>query len=222
MRPSEPLLDWIRNHIKAKGLNTAALAEKAGLPRGRTRKILGGSEPMELDEFLLLSQALDITPQDLGLGEVEVEGLEEPEEEPASELRVAAPHEEQRLEVNPWGNQVEQSFRFAFELGCDFLFQAAADELEGSGLPRKVLETWAGREVPIKLDAAYHQYNNPRYDPGGITLTLSFDALYECRFPWSAIRTVLLFPAPPEPELEPELEEEEEPAAKGAPFLRLV
>ncbi len=220
MRPSEPLLDWIRNYTRAKGLNTATLAEKAGLPRARTRKILTGVEPMELDEFLVLCQALNITPHDLGMVEVDYGDATDPEEVLASALRAAAPHEQQRLVVNPWGNQVEQSFRFAFELGCDFLFQAAADELEGSGLPPKVLKTWSGREVPIKLDAAYHQHNNPRYDPGGITLTLSFDALYECRFPWSTIRTVLLFPAPPEPE--PELDGEEEPTSTGAPFLRLV
>ena len=43
--PSEALLSWLRDLIKRKGLNTAAVAERAHLPRARVRKLLAGTEP---------------------------------------------------------------------------------------------------------------------------------------------------------------------------------
>ena len=39
-------------------VNAAALAEATGLPRTRTRKIISGSEPMLLDEFMAIGVAL--------------------------------------------------------------------------------------------------------------------------------------------------------------------
>ncbi|MEZ4239076.1 MAG: hypothetical protein R3F59_23575 [Myxococcota bacterium] len=102
----------------------------------------------------------------------------------------------------------------AFALGCDFHFSADPAELEGSGVPQAVIERFAGRGLPIEMNAQYHDKNNPRYDEGGITLTLSFDALYDCRFPWSSVRHVLFLPL-----YEPRAPEEEKPSR---PHLRLV
>jgi hypothetical protein len=55
----------------------------------------------------------------------------------------------------------------------------------------------------------------------GIHLRLGFDALYDCFFPWTAIRQVRFFPATPELDDEPEEEAAPDKPA-GAPFLRLV
>jgi len=208
-RPSQDLLEWLRSRITERGLNTAAVAESAGLPRSRVRRILSGAEPMLVDELLQLSQVLELSPSDFGLTEPEAE-----EVGPAP-VRVASRHEEAPVTADPWGNHPEQIFRFAFRLGCDFLFLASVEELDGSGVPAEVLSRYEGGEVPIKLDAAYHQYNAPRYESTGVTLTLSFDALYDCRFPWTSIRQVILTP------VVPEADEPEEPEQQG-PMLRLV
>lgn len=215
-RPSDQLLTWLRELIQKKGLNTAALAERAGLPRARVRKLLAGAEPMLVDELMQLSGALDIKPGDMGLAQLDdvaddaVEGPE-PLEAPAAEVK-----------VDPFGNHPEQMFRVAFGLGVDFFFLCDVAQLEGSGVPEPVLQQYANGELPIKLDAAYHSYNAPRFGEHGITLTLSFDQLYECSFPWSAIRQFILFPAEPvQPETPDEAPEPTEPT-KGAPFLRLV
>jgi transcriptional regulator with XRE-family HTH domain len=214
-RPSDPLLAWLRTHLERKRLNTARLAESAGIERARLRKILAGTEPMLVDELLGISRALDLSPSDLA-------GADIPEVIPGAEarpLRVAEDDEDVGPKVDPWGNQPEQLFRIAFGLGCDFFFLSEAAQLEKSGIPESVLTQYRGRDLPVKLDAAYHQYNQPRYDPVAVTLTLSFDALYDCRFPWSAIKQVIFYPVPPEPEPTEEIEEEK---PKGAPHLRLV
>ena len=78
--------------------------------------------------------------------------------------------------------------------------------------------------MPIKLDAAYHKYNQPLYDATAITLTLSFDALYECRFPWSAIKQVIFYPLyeAPEDSEEDNPPAPDEPSPSGGSHLRLV
>ena len=208
---SEALLRMLRELMKKRGLNTAAVADAAGIDRGRVRKVLKGAEPMTVDELLRLGQALHIGPADLGLPDAMSERVTHDAPPPVE----AAPT---NLGLDPWGNQPEQLFRVGFELGCDFLFLARADDLEGSGVPAHVLTQFAGRDVPIRLDATYHRYNEPRYDAAGVTLTLSFDALYDCRFPWSSVRQVMFFPATPEGA--PVAEDDEKPPER--PVLRLV
>lgn len=207
-RPSEPLLTWLRGVLDERGISVARLAKQTGLARPRTRRILTGREPMNVDELLLISQTLELSPQDLGLGSAELEAAEDEVSDTDTEAS-AAPAEPV---VDPWGNQPEQLFRIAFALGCDFFFTTEVSELTDSGVPGQVLEQYRGRELPIKLDAAYHRDNDPRYGEDGITLVLSFDSLYTCTFPWSAIRQFILFPSPPEAEPEPE----------PVPHLRLV
>ncbi|MBA2321954.1 MAG: helix-turn-helix transcriptional regulator [Deltaproteobacteria bacterium] len=208
-RPSDPLLDWLRKKLDEKGMNTARIAEVAGLPRARVRKLLVGAEPMLVDELLAITKALELTPTELAAaGEIS-------DPEPPG-LRVA--HEEEEPEgprVDAWGNQPRQLFEVAFALGCDFFFLLDGAQLEGTKLPASVIAQYRGRDLPIKLDAKYHAYNDPKYDDASITLSLSFDALYTCRFPWSAIKQVIFFPVAPEPD------EPDEPDAPG-PQLRLV
>lgn len=211
MGASEPLLKLIRQLMGRRNLNTAALADATGIERARLRKVLAGAEPMTVDELLLLGKALELSPGDLGL-QLPAESTEPAEEEPPP-LHAVPADEDDSLGLDPFGNQPEQLFRVGFELGCDFLFVARPDALEGSGVPEHILSRFDDRDFPIRLDAAYHKYNAPRYDATGVTLTLSFDALYDCRFPWHAIKQVIFFPVLPEaPEDEP----------KKGPVLRLV
>ncbi len=224
-RPSDPLLAWLRKHLDRKGWNTARVAEAAGLDRGRVRKLLAGSEPMLVDELLAISRSLELSPADMaGLdmpeipdGPVAVHGAE------ALSLHLAEDDaEDPGPRVDPWGNQPEQLVRVAFMLGCDFFLLLDASQLQGSGVPQSVLTQYRGKDLPIKLDAAYHPYNTPQYDPLGLSIRLSFDALYECRFPWSAFKQVIFFPVPPDPSDELASDESSDIPVAGAPHLRLV
>lgn len=201
-RPSEPLLKILRDLVGKRGLNNAAVAAAAGLDRGRLRKVLAGTEAMTVDELLAIGQVLEVAPEELGVGPV---GLDLPAEEPPP--AAAGPYD-------PWANQPEQIFRMAFGLGCDFMFLAKTPLLDGSGIPGDVLARYGDKDLPIRLDAMYHQYNDPRYETDGVTLTLSFDKLYDCHFPWAAVHQIILFPVQPEPP--------EEKPKPSAPKLRLV
>ncbi len=66
-RPSEPILELLRDWVRKKGFTTAQLAERTGVERSRLKHILAGQEPMDVDEFLLVTQALDLGPEELGL-----------------------------------------------------------------------------------------------------------------------------------------------------------
>lgn len=184
-RPSEPVLTWLRTMITKRGLNTAALATATQLDRNELRKALTGTTPMTLDMLMVLSNALELSPADMG--------LVAPQEPIPSAETTPAPSPL----PDPWGNHTEQLFRIGFALGCDFFFVAEVDKLGDSGVPAATLKG-SGKDLPIELDARFHTDNAPRFDERGITLTLSFDKLYDCCFPWSSIRRVIFFPAPPE------------------------
>lgn len=201
-RPSEPLLRWLRQQMDARGDNTATVAAKLGRPRGEVRRLLTGAEPMLVDDLLAITQALDLTPEDLGVG-----GGAPPEEDEAPEAPEGA----------HWGNQPEALFRLGFELGIDFVFVADVAQLVGWGGPEDVLSGYEGRGLPIKCDAEVHHHMNPAYDARGVTLALVFGStLHRCTFPWRCIQQVMFRPYPP---ADPQ-ERNETP--KGPPHLRLV
>jgi hypothetical protein len=208
-RPSDPMLRWMRQRLKERALTTSAVAAATGLQASRVRQVLSGSEAMTVDEFLQIAKPLDLSPKDFGIAEGD---LEEPEPSPTS-----APEGG----LDPFGNHPEQLVRAGFDLGCDFMFLVRSADLADSGVPKAVLSRYEGRELPIRLDAAYHAYNKPVYTEEGLTLTLSFDALYDCHLPWTAFRQVIFFPVVPEPVEEPA---EPPPTDSGPkkPFLRLV
>lgn len=210
-RASEPVLAWLRNLLAARSVNTAELAKKSGVPRQRLRRILLGTEPMLVDELFALTQALEVSAGDLGVPD----GPSAP-----ATTDPPAPEGPDLRGLDPWGNQPEQLFRVAFALGCDLLFTAETAMLTESGVPPYVLAQYREGQLPIELDAQFHGHNAPRYDADGITLTLSFDALYECRFPWASIRRMIFSPVPPEAEEGSPPEAPPEP--KGRPRLRLV
>ncbi|MFT6233309.1 MAG: hypothetical protein ACJAZO_003829 [Myxococcota bacterium] len=216
-RPSAPLLKMLREWIQTKRLNTAAAALAMGVDRTRARRVLSGAEAMTVDELLALGTLLELSPEDLALT-----SLAEPAPLKSTGPRVVPMEAESAevLTVDPFGNHPEQLFRAAIALGCDFMFVVDTKGLEDSGLPKSTLEQYSERELPIKLDAAFHMHNNPSYNDVGVSLTLSFDALYTCSFPWSAFRQFIFFPVIPDA-----IEEEEEEAPNpndGRPKLRLV
>lgn len=219
-RPSAPLLKMLREWIQKKRLNTAAAAQAMGVDRARARRVLSGSEAMTVDELLALGTLLELSPEDLALTT----------SAPPAPKKTAMPRvvsmqgavkEDDFDTLDPYGNHPEQLFRAAFALGVDFMFVVATAGLEDSGVPKSTLDQYSGRELPIKLDAAFHVHNNPSYNDVGVSLTLSFDALYTCSFPWSAFRQFIFFPVIPDP-----IEEEEEVDVPdpddGRPKLRLV
>jgi hypothetical protein len=206
--------------LDKRDLNVGALAQRTGLPRARLRRVLSGGEPMIVDELLTISQALELDPTELGLS---VPALEEPTEGPGA-LALAGSESaevvETKVSVDPWGNHPRQLFEVAFGLGCDFFFFSEVAELVDSGVPQSVLSKYEGGRLPLKLDAAFHEYNNPRYSETLLTIDLSFDAIYTCRFPWSAIKQVVFYPPPPSETMggEDDSPEDEQPRS----HLRLV
>lgn len=204
---SAALLEWLRKTIADRGLAVGSLAKKSGLERRRLRRVLGGSADMTVDELLTLTEALEVTPAEMGLAD-DLGEIEPTKQQPRA----------RGIEVDPWGNHVQQLFEVAFGLGCDFFFLAKTAELAESGLPQPVLAQYEDRDLPIRLDAGYHKYNNPRYAADGVTLTLSFDALYDCKIPWTAIHQVVFFPAIHEPNDE----DVADPSTTPRPALRLV
>jgi hypothetical protein len=58
--------------------------------------------------------------------------------------------------------------------------------------------------------------------PDHVELTMSFDALYECRIPWRAIERVMFLPAAAPPAKEEPDDVPDDGKSDDAPFLRLV
>ena len=219
-RPSEPVLRWLRDEIRRRGVFDATIAAKAGLEPARFRRLLAGEMPMTLDELVAVATVLDVSLEDL-LDATQIDDAPEPSEDLPYDPPdpVPAAETDDGLSLDPEGNHPRQLFEVAFALQCDFLFLAHTGQLDASGLPKDALGRYAGREIPIKLDAMYHGHNQPRYEDDAITLTLSFDTLYECRFPWTSIRQVVFFPKPVEPKVSPPPPETN---PKPRPKLRLV
>ncbi len=205
---NDQLLAAIREAMVGHGLNSAAVAKRIGQERKQVRRALGGQEEMSLSMFLQLTEALGIEPSSLPWGSATLP--------PAEEERSLSKASED-LQLDPYGIQGEQAFRLGFSLGIDFMFVAETGQLAKSGIPQKVLEGWP-EEIVLKLDAAYHRHNEPRFTPEGVGLKLSFDDLYDCFLPWSAIGKVVFHLETPEPATDGD-----EPDQNGTgPRLRLV
>ena len=200
----DAILENLRETLSSKGLNSAALAQMVGEERKALRRALSGQAPLSLELFLKVVEALEIQPADLPWRVAELPPT--PVEEVPSE----------NFELDPFGIQGEQAFRLGFALGVDFLFVAQASQLAESGIPQSVLEQWPD-EIVLKLDAAYHRHNAPQFSEDGVSLNLSFDTVYSCFLPWSAIQKVVFNLEVPDPVADTP----PEPAPPG-PGLRLV
>lgn len=245
---SDLLLTRVREGMKRRGWNRAALAKEMRVDRRKLRAVLAGREALTVDDMFAMIEALQLTPTELGLPADLVNAVEqgeetpaaadepkpEPPEAPASEtpegvdaVGPALSIADQTADdhgvtlVDPDGPQAAEILRLGFALGVDMHFVCAIDQLHGSGVPESVLGRFP-ELLPVKLDAAYHRHNRAQYLPEGLHLRLSFDRIRSCLFPWSSIRQVTLFPEPPlEPDLPLDPETESEAMPPG-PTLRLV
>jgi transcriptional regulator with XRE-family HTH domain len=220
-RPSEPLLAFLRDAVRKKGLNTAQLATRTGIDRTRLKHRLAGDEDLTVDDLIALSKALEITPAELGLAggeDMSVDADESP--------GLAAAPEEPRLvagapaEPDPFGNLPRQVVQLGFALGVDLFLTLDSTQLAGSGVPRLVLETHR-ETLRLRMEARYFPQNKARFLDDAMVCVLSFDALYECTLPWSAFRDVtFLLPAEAAPAPRPQPPTTPRPA--GPPHLRIV
>jgi len=231
-RPSEPLLQLLREVARKKGLNTAALARAADIPRSRLKHVLAGSEPLTVDELIGLSQALEISAGDMAGLPADLAPVDggEPERGPEavagrrSGAQLATVDEgPPPIHIDAYGNHAEQMLTLGFGLGCDIHIVLDSTQLDGTGVPAATLARYKER-LPLHLEAAYHRHHDPRFLPEALQLTLSFDALYTCTIPWSAFQQVTLFPLAPEPPAAPppEPEDEPQPPPRRGGHLRLV
>ena len=65
MTPSEQLARFIRETASKRGLNTAALANEAGVPRSELKQVLAGSATLTVDMLVAVAAALELGPEDL-------------------------------------------------------------------------------------------------------------------------------------------------------------
>lgn len=213
MTPSEQLTRFIRETAAKRGLNTAALANEAGVPRSELKHVLAGGAELTVDMLVALAGALALGPEELAL--LNAEGADG--EAPSPAAPVIAPTTELGgvPDVNPYGNHAEQILRLGFALGCDIHVVLHTDRLDESGIPSATIDQFPDL-LPIKLDAAYHHHNDPRFLPEALVLVLSFDSLYTTTIPWEAFDQITLIP------IEPELPEIPDPPRTEGSHLRLV
>ena len=210
-QPSVQLLRILRKTAKARGLNTASLANTAGIPRGEMKRVLGGLSPLSVDVFARLAQALNIGEAELTNTAFSTNQTESPK------LTPIAHQEAQELPpIDPLGNHADQIIRLGFALGCDLTLVLITNGLADAGFPESVIEKHP-QQLPIRLDAAFHQHNDPSFLPEKLRLTLSFDALYTVHIPWQSIAHVVIQPLDTGPApIKPE------PPIGKATHLRLV
>lgn len=208
-RPSDQLLEFLRDAVRRKGLTTAELARRCGLERSALKRRLAGEEPLTVDDLVVLSQALQITQEEVGLA-----ASAEPGGEDGTGVLTPLRPEPIYSAPDPLGNLPEQILRLGFALGVDLFLTLDSKLLGDSGVPRSVLGRFP-EALPIRLEAKYHRHNKPRFELEGFECVLSFDSLYTCSFAWAAFKQVT-FQLPtdsPPPAPEP-------PAPR--PFLRVV
>jgi transcriptional regulator with XRE-family HTH domain len=201
-RPSDSLLAFLRETITRRGMNTAALAEKAKIDRMGLKRRLSGQEDLTVDELIRIAGVLEIDPQ--------ATAVPDPDALPA-----AGPPPE--WVPDPYGNLAKQALRMGFALGVDLFVTFDAKLLADSGVPSAVLARFKDA-LPIKLEARWHPQNKPIFQEDAFVCVLSFDRLRTCTFPWRSVRQVhFLLPEAAEEPVPPPA-----PKAGGAPFLRVV
>ena len=105
-RPSDPLLAFLRDTIRHRQLSTAIVAARTGIERAALKRKLGGQEPLTVDEFILLSQVLEVTPEQAVVREAH--------EELGVEVKVI------RLAAEVWLNGKQQFFFLVEQTGGTF------------------------------------------------------------------------------------------------------
>lgn len=197
---------------------------RTGLDRAELKRSLAGSDPLTVDHFIVLAQALDLDPS--GFAQAEPE----PEPEPEAPVPIpgrltvlpAPPPRPQEEDEDLWapdpdGNLALQTLRMGFGLCVDLFVQLDVRHLRESGIPAEVLSRYPDT-LPLRIPAKFHRHHKPRFEEDHFGCTLSFDRLYSCEIPWGAFRQIeLTMPetAPPAPPPPP-------PPTVGRPQLRVV
>ena len=165
--------------------------------RKQLKRLLNGTQELTVRDFFRISKLLS-------LENIVMESATTADSPSASVNSIQIVEEAQDWNPKSLENHTEQLILYGFALGCDMLLICATDQLSQSNIPQKVLERFSPR-MPIQLDAKYHQFNHPTYTKEGVSIRLSFDALYTCFFPWSSIEQIIFKPVcadeeePPEP-----------------------
>lgn len=211
-RPSEPLLVFLRDAIRRKGLSTADLAERVGKGRAEIKRALAGTDPLLVDDLVLMSQALQLTPAELGLAPPDAAEVTEELPAGAIPLRVAGDEPADAPSAtptgpDPLGNLPEQVVRMGFTLGLDVLVECDSTRLGGSGIPKAALDA-NPKLMKLAFPAKYHKHNQAVFGAEAFGVRISFDKIYTCAIPWEAMRAVSFIlpeeaPAPPPPSPEP-------------------
>jgi transcriptional regulator with XRE-family HTH domain len=200
----------LREAADDRGLNTAALAKAAKIGRSELKQVLSGQLPLTVDMFVGLAETLALGATDFYTLTAMVQT---PPAAPA--LSPVAHNEREALPLaDALGNHASQTLRLGFALGCDMIFMLRTSDLTQSGIPEAVREKFPDH-LPIRLDAAFHSHNDPRFLPESLGIKLSFDSIYSCDIPWEAFVQITLIPlatGPAEPAAEP----------PGGAHLRLV
>ena len=218
-RPSDPLLGFLRDVIRRKSLTTQALSEKTGIDRSILKRRLSGTDAMTVDDLVLLSNALELGPDELQFPAAPGPFLAP--SVPASGLAVThgaeAVGDDDDDGPDPAGSLPKQVVRLAFALGIDVMLMFDSTQLGESGIPGSVLSRFK-ELMPIRLEAKFHRHNKPVFGDTEFQCVLSFDRLYTCNFPRTSFRQVH-FILPVE---EPVVPEPEPPKPAGKPFLRVI
>lgn len=103
----------------------------------------------------------------------------------------------------------------AIEAGLDFMIvMGGSRELRlKMGVPSSVVDR---DPLVLTFPAMYHAQIHPTVDENGLTCVLSFDSLYACRLPWTAVRQVIVQTAGDDSWPDAWKTEEEEAAEKAA------
>ena len=210
------LYSLIQKGMQTKSLNTASLSQNLGVERKQLKRILNGSSPLTVRNFLRISQLLDLQETLMQAQQTSPQPEENTSTETPQIARITAEKSEELWAPAPLGNHAEQLIQLGFALGCNMLLLCRTASLNNSKVPKAVLERFQPR-IPIQLEAEYHQYNKPQYYPEGLEIRLSFDALYTCFFPWNSIEQVSFFPLFDE---DPQADDSEDTPER--PTLRLV
>lgn len=193
-RPSDPLLKLLRDALLKRGLSTIDLASKVGMGRAELKKRLAGGADLTIDQFLILAQALDLQKHVVGLAGQEFAAEEEGAV--AGDESVSAVHtlrassgDSSTPGLDPFENPARELVRGGFGWELDMFLQFDVALLQGSGVPESVLRKFP-ETLPIRLESRWHRHNRPDFGDDALSVTLSFDSLLVCSFPWAALRTV--------------------------------
>lgn len=213
----------LRDALLKRGLNSTELAERVGLSRAELKRRLAGQADLSVDEFILIAQALDLQKDVAAL--VNTPALPEPAPVPAGSESVPAVHTLHGAStpedgIDGFGSPPRELVRAGFAFGLDMFLNFSAAQVRNSGVPESVLSRFPDT-LPIRLESRWHRHNRAEFRDDELQVTLSFDALRVCTFPWSALRSVA-FTLPDAPEPKPPEKPEADRPAGPRPVLRLV